>query len=520
MIETLREEVNGLLPEIEDVSVLLDAKTKSESTIDPFSVPAEEILELNGFDKNFKRRGTRALKKRFTGVDGARSTQLNENPYSGYSILDVIEPPYDLDNLSKLYEISTPHKAAVDAKCSNIVGLGYEFQLYGQVAEKIEGMNPKRKESYDKKVKVWKRKLLEHIDDLNDEDTFEEILLKIWKDYECTGNGYLEISRTSTGKIGYIGHIPSKTMRIRRDRDGFIQMVSNEIVFFRNFGSDDPSPINGEKNPSEAIHFKKYAPSNTYYGVPDIVSATSAIAGDTFSSKYNLEYFENKAVPRHLILLKGARISPALTQKVLSFFEVGLKGKNHRAVFIPLPSSTNENKVDLEIKSIESGKQESSFANYKKENRMEVLMAHRVPISKVSLPEGVSLAVARDSDKTFKEQVCGPEQKTLNKKLNKLIKAIQGDQIIFLLKLNELTLTDEQTQSQIDERRIKTRTETPDEQRARRGQAPLSDGSGNKVVDIGGGNTGARDAQRSAAATDSTGNARNPKGEGRTNNVK
>ncbi len=41
-------------------------------------------------------------------------------------------------------------------------------------------------------------------------------------------------------------------------------------------------------------------------------------------------------------------------------------------------------------------------------------------INKIGTPEGVNLAVARDADKTFREQVCRPAQMNLEKKLNNL----------------------------------------------------------------------------------------------------
>ena len=52
---------------------------------------------------------------------------------------------------------------------------------------------------------------------------------------------------------------------------------------------------------------------------------------------------------------------------------------------------------------IEAGEQESSFNIYRKSNRDEILLAHRVPISKIGIPEGINLAAARDADKTFKD---------------------------------------------------------------------------------------------------------------------
>ena len=83
-----------------------------------------------------------------------------------------------------------------------------------------------------------------------------------------------------------------------------------------------------------------------------------------------------------------------------------------------------------------------------------------------------------------------------------------------------MTLTDADTQSRIDERDVKNQIKTPNEIRADRGLPGLK--GGDKVVEIKpqqkaeANTTRQRDAARSAGATDSAGEARNPKGEGRT----
>ena len=513
-------------------------KGESENT-DPFKEGIEFIKGLGGTDGNFKRRVNTELKKARTSQDGsASSTQIDDNIITGYDAFGVVEPPYNLDYLAKLYEISSPHKAAVDAKTSNIVGLGYKFVETNKTKRTLEDIT-----GNDKKLKRVTRALNQHKDDLldkfeefNDEDTFTEILVKVWKDYESTGVGYLEVSRKKDGTIGYLGHIPSKTMRMRRKRDGFVQISGNKAVFFANFGAGrdretgKPQAINnpiGGGRPNEVIYIKKYSPTSTYYGIPDIIAAKQAIAGNEFAARFNLDYFENKAVPRHLIILKGAQLGNRAEKQLLEFFETGLKGQNHRSLYIPLPGDTDENKVDFKIEPVEAGTQDASFNNYRKANLSDILMVHRVPITKISVSEGASLAVAKDADKTFKEQVCAPEQKIFEKKVNRIVKELTD---AFTLKLDEMTLTDANTQSQIDERNVKNGIVVPNEVRTREGLPAIK--GGDERVDLNAKAKSAtspaqqsandatanrqRDANRSANATDSQGNARNPKGEGRT----
>jgi PBSX family phage portal protein len=519
------EEVEVPDYDIDEGVVTYVSSSAATEEVDPFAEDAEFAKGLSGVTSNRKRSIT-ALAKRYEGKGDAGSKRIEDDIITGYNAFEVVLPPYNLDYLAKLYEKSSPHYAAVNAKVANIVGLGYDFVDSPTTKRKLDEKADDEAflKKYRKKLAQGRDTMRELIEDLNQEDTFGETLSKVWKDYEATGNGYLEIGRMDGGGIGYIGHVPSTTIRIRRQRDGYVQIIANKAVFFRNFGKDDPNPLTNDPNPNEIIHIKKYAPSSTFYGVPDIIAAMDAVAGNRFSAQFNLDYFENKAVPRHVVILKGATINPKLARNILEFFETGLKGKNHRSLFIPLPGDTAEKKVELKIEPVEAGIQDSSFNNYRKANLGDILMAHRVPISKVGLAEGVSLAVARDADKTFKEQVSRPEQGTMEKKINRIVKEFTD---LFVLKLNELTLTDEDTQSKIDERRRKTGTETANEQRARRGLPSIE--GGDELVDL---NAAAkvaearnemqaqgnreRDSVRSAGATDSAGEGRNPKGEGRT----
>jgi len=568
------------LPEVEHVGVG-NTSYKVEPQ-DDFAKKAEDLRYLRGTDAGFKRSDTAKLKKFQRSRDEqTESKQINEKQwYAGYDTYEVVQPPHNLESLCKLYEISSPHYAAVNAKVANIVGLGYKFvetNKTKRVLELQEGDNEKLKKTR-RSLGQLRDQLTDDLEDMNEEDSFTGTLVKVWRDYEVTGNGYIEIGRKKDGTIGFIGHVPSKTIRIRRDRDGFVQIAGFDVKFFANFGAHiDPdtkeprktsNPLGGG-DPNEIIHIKKYSPMSTYYGVPDIVAAMPAVAGNDFANKFNLDYFENKAVPRYAIIMKGAKLGTAAESKLLSFFDTDLKGSNHRSVYIPLPPDTADNKVELELKAIEAGIQDSSFQNYRRANLADILMAHRVPITKISVAEGASLAVAKDADKTFKEQVCGPEQSDFEKKLNRIIKELTDK---LELSLNEMTLTDENTQSQIDERRRKTGVETANEQRIRRAEPAIEGGDelfdmnaalklGQETNDLtakqlklqekqgdqshqlaletakkttaaaaaapAAGTTTKptapspvtnrnRDAQRSAGATDSAGAARNPKGEGRS----
>ena len=93
---------------------------------------------------------------------------------------------------------------------------------------------------------------------------------------------------------------------------------------------------------------------------------------------------------------------------------------------------------------------------------------------------------------------------------------------MFLLKFNELTLTDADTQSKIDERYLRMKVITPNDVRVRDGLIPLDEGD--KVVDLRPQQaadqtaqalaTRTRDQERSANSPDNSGEGRNAKGDG------
>jgi PBSX family phage portal protein len=465
---------------------------------DPFNKNWDELKNLNGLEKNFKRRSERMAKAYETqipkdldvnnplyldsaysvsrGIDGARSKEINPGSVyrNGYGMFDVITPPWNLYELANFYDTSFANHAAIDAKVENIVGLGYDFHVSDRTMMAIEANdNDSAREKARRRIERMKIEMRDWLENLNDEESFTNVMMKVLTDYESTGNGYLEIGRTIRGEIGYIGHIPATTMRVRRLKDGYVQIIGHKVVYFRNFGANNPNPITGDPRPNEIIHFKQYSPLNTYYGIPDIMSAVSSLHGDQLASQYNIDYFSNKAVPRYVVTLKGAKLSSEAEDKLFRFLQTNLKGQSHRTLYIPLPGDTDQNKVEFEMKPIENGVQEASFNEYRLRNRDDILIAHQVPLSKIGGSDASNIAAALAQDRTFKEQVARPMQRNIEKFIGRIIREKTD---ILELRFNELTLTDEVTQSQILERYVKTQIMVPNEAREALGLPQRPDG--------------------------------------------
>ena len=522
----MSEEDNVIRARIDDYAEQEDLFKRQ----DPFNKNWDELKTFSGLDNNFKRRASRMSKVETTqryidnaravssGINGAQSKEINPGTVyrNGYGLFDVITPPWNVYELASYYDTSFANHAAISAKVENIVGLGYDFEISSRTMLKLEASEAKTAENARRRIERAKIELRDWLESLNDEDSFTKTMEKIYTDLQAIGNGYLEIGRTTAGEIGYVGHIPATTMRVRRLRDGFVQVIGNKVVYFRNFGAKNTNPVTGDPRPNEIIHFKKYSPLNTFYGVPDILSAVQSLYGDQLASQYNIDYFANKATPRYVVTLKGAKLSLDSEDKMFRFLQTGLKGQNHRTLYIPLPGDTDTNKVEFKMEPIENGVQEASFEKYRKQNRDDILIAHQVPMSKLGGSDSSAIAAALAQDRTFKEQVARPEQATLAKSINRIIREKTD---ILEFKFNELTLTDENVQSQIIERYVKNQVMLPDEARQILNMPQRPDGEGNKPFQPRPQDNAnrARDGQRLNNQSDGTAttSGRNPKGEGR-----
>ena len=456
--------------QLDDISYISNPFEKENK--DPFN-----LIKISSLSPKMKRKA-HALNKRHEGEDGTQSKYVDPEVINGYSLWDIVNPPYDLDTLAELYDQSAIHYAAINARVMNTVGLGYEFTETLKARRKIERAqeDPAKLDRTRRSLQDLKEELDTLFESFNIEETLIETLVRVWQDVLTVGNGYLEVGRNNAGKIGYIGHIPAKMMRVRRKRDGFVQFSrSNKVqaVFFRNFQDlEQPDPINADPKPNEVIHFKIYSPNNTYYGIPAAVSAAAAIVGDKFAKEYNIDYFENKAIPRYAIIIKGAKLSNQSKTELVNYFRNEVKGRNHGTLVVPLPASIGSNS-DIKFEKLEAGIQDASFDKYRKANRDEILVANRVPAPKVGVYDNANLAVSRDADKTFKMQVIGPDQAIIEKKITRLLQEFT-DMVQF--KLKKIDLLDEDMESRIYDRYLRTEVITPNEVRGKIGFPERTDG--------------------------------------------
>ena len=475
------------------------------SQSDPFTKSWDDIKGYAGLENNFKRRQQRTEKAMASDLEknnvprdragnvsptylrDSKATNYNEelsvpskqiNPglayRNGYGIFDVITPPYNMYELSSYYDTSFSNHAAIDAKVANSIGMGFHFEMTPSTLAALESMEEgTAKDKAKRRIERLKHELTHYLESCNNEDNFIKVLEKVVTDMQATGNGYIEIGRTTNGDIGYVGHIPAPTVRVRRLRDGFVQIIAGSVTYFRNFGAKNPNPVTTDPRPNEILHLKEYSPLNTFYGVPDVVSAMSSLKGDAMAQQYNIDYFQNKAVPRYVITVKGAKLSAEAEDKLFRFFQTSLRGQNHRTLYVPLPPDTDGNPIEFKMEPIENTVQDASFDKYRSRNRDDILMAHQVPMTKLGMGGGATISNGMQLDRTFRDQVARPLQQYVAKFINSIVEEKTD---VLQLVFNQASLTDDVAMSQINERYAKVQVMTPNEIRESIGLPQINGG--------------------------------------------
>jgi len=419
------------------------------------------------------------------------SQQLMQSDYiMDYTGENLIKAPYNLSYLWRFMELCTEHSACVRQKASDVCGLGWKIV--------------KRKGIKDANIEE-KNKLEAFFDFGNPDETFTEIIEKVWIDYESMANAYLEVIRNpNTGEPAALYHIPAQTIKCGKMKDIFIQIRGFNKKIFRRFNTgdrvtkawaktkiygellkaksnkklSDPNFLLGwdfEKATSELIQIKNYSSRSSYYGIPEWIASLGAILGNVQCRDYNLKFFDNNGVPHYAIIIKGADLDPDMEKVIATYFSQEIRGDAHKTLIIPI----NSQEVEVTFEKLSTDIKDASFRMYRQDNRDEIIRAHRVPFSRVNVAIPGKLGgggVSREESETYKKSIIAPKQLVLEHRINeKIIKRGFGINS-WILKFNKLDATDVETDMRIDTAYVKSGIKSINEARENCGLEPVEGG--------------------------------------------
>nr|WP_283770991.1 phage portal protein [Polycladospora coralii] len=387
---------------------------------------------------------------------------------------------YNPEQLAELMELNTYHFRAVKTKARDTVGLGWRLEPN----QKVSNPNDGQKETAEE---FFKRP---HV-----EDTFGEVLERWMIDFESVGNGYLEVIRdpkqkvknangVNVNRIKGIETIPAHTMRLHIDDIRFVQMRGNQKRWFIRCGSPydvdkdtgdlhEYGKLDPDQRGNEIIHIMNYSPRSDYYGIPDVLPALGALLGDKKREEYNIDFFENFAIPAYAVTVEGADLDEEVVKQIKQYFQKDLKENRHSTLVLTAehrggdgpPVKFNFEKLAVDMK-------EASFRLYRLDNRDEVLSAHGVPPYRAGIAQEGSLggSTATESTEIYKQSIINPRQEIIEARIDRHVLRDSLGITDWEFKFNDIDTRDQERESAINERYFKLGVLTPNDIRESMGK--------------------------------------------------
>ena len=399
-------------------------------------------------------------------MDTGRSNQLKDVFEGFYKTGDIIEPPYDLETLALMPDLSSILPQCVDAMKQNVEGFGY-------------GLNPvtKDKEKYkeiEESAEEEKYRIDDFFDYISYDYSFEDLRKQLREDLEHTGNAYIEIIRTEKGDVAGFEYIRSPEMRLTKKDESYtefeykkydkakfeyvkvkaekrfrrvVQIIGGNMVYFKEFG--DPRELNAKTGKpvtedemlqarendekiiyaTEIHHFRLHSTSSCY-GVPRWIGVTLEILGSRATGEINYDFFDNKGIPPIAVLVSGGSLTESTVQRMEDYVNENVKGRGnfHKMLImeaegqgVSMPGVSEEKKaIRIQIEKLMQ-QDDALFMEYDDKNRKKQRGSFRLPPIYVGETEDYTLATASESKNVAEEQVFQPERNSFDFFINRKI---------------------------------------------------------------------------------------------------
>lgn len=388
----------------------------------------------------------------------------------------LIEPPYDLQTLSRMREQSNALNPMVDAYKTNIAGFGYKLQYNIDMnSEEIdESIKTKAKEDWDKLANFYQY--------CNFDKSFGEIIQEVIGDREYIGFGIMEILENFKGEPVGFEYLPAHTFKIGKldpnpqevtletiSPDGksisltfmrrfrkFRQEVDNEVVWFKEFG--DPRKMDkttGEfervADPENNIEAFEVAPDNqaaavimfpihtpySVYGMPRWIGNLVDMQGSRRASELNYRYFQKGRHVPLAILVKNGTLTES-SNHVIQEHVNNVQGVEGAFGYLVLEvtgfeedeedlTNSKPAKTDIDIKPlIDTLQTDGLFQEYDQSNRDKLREAMRLAPIYTGASKDYTRATADVAKSITEEQVFQPERRRIAERINRLVNQALG----------------------------------------------------------------------------------------------
>lgn len=278
-------------------------------------------------------------------------------------------------------------------------------------------------------------KLYDFFSDCTLFDDFTFLCKQIAIDFETFGYALIEMTRNRAGEPARFYHMAPETCRIARhlpsisgnsDQRYVVQVVNAHERIFKIYDGEAPKEVDPNSNRlmTEVLMIRSYHVDGGKYGIPTWVPALKAMIGNDKVAEYNINFFNNEAVPRFAVIVQGGKLDDATQKTIKSYFQKNLKGVENAHKTLVLSSSKN---AEIKLVPLAMEMKDGSFRYYRKDNRDEVIAAHGMPPHRIQVYDiGDSGTISPGSlftiDKNYKYSIVQPAQKVIAEMFNKVIR--------------------------------------------------------------------------------------------------
>ena len=222
--------------------------------------------------------------------------------------------------------------------------------------------------------------------------------------------------RGAKGNIGEIYHVHGHTLYVRasgNELQGYTQDADVPVEF-------DVFGARGLRN--EILHFKRYTPFSTWYGLPEWVAALEALRLDQQKKIFYSSFFSNFAVPALAVVLEGAEFDAEVEKMLQHSFE-SMKGMDNsfRTLLLSVPFEN----AQIKFEKLMADFKDMPFDKLTQATREEILAAHGTPPRLVGIVTAGSLGGENEAEaqlRNFVECKIRPRMKYLERRVQLLLR--------------------------------------------------------------------------------------------------
>jgi len=399
------------------------------------------------------RQRLRSAKKVDEALDfGSRQTNPEEGLYTNaiMETYNLLAPPYNPFKLYNIAESSGMLGACVEVMVDNVEGFGHEFQYRGDKADLDKPEIIKERENLRQ---FFKR--------VNESQSFTTLRKDLRRDYEITGNSYMEIIRFPDGNISTLYRADSRYVRLQAKqkepvniqiplfRNGKITnttiqkrfrrfaMITNtsihDIRWFKEYGdSRKMCAVTGKyenelkpgeeikREASEIIHFKQ---GNDTYGIPKWAGISANVLGVRDADYVNYKLFSDQGIPPLAVMVSGGRLTAESVEDLEAIFN-GTKGVENFHKIAILEAATMDGDIDdassqakIDFKPLPQ-QDDILFNKYINSSEKRIRAKFRIPALYLGLGEEFSRSTSQNIKLIAEEQTFSPERKDFDEIIN------------------------------------------------------------------------------------------------------